>query len=152
MPEDTRRRSALDLSGAQTGDLTSRDSAGGDINHHGADPGAVLTFLRDYVFEADQRREVAIKEVAQEIRDARADMGIISDALRSLRERANADDREREERQRELDLQLTDFAVVVSDLTEVSARQSRELRWMRLWVAVLSVALVVAAFVLWRLL
>jgi hypothetical protein len=146
--DDTRRRSAHDLSGAQTGDVTNRDSAGGDITYHGADAGAVLTFLRDYVFASDQQRETAIKAVSQELRRARDDMGIISDAVRSVRDRLDDDDRERVERQKDHDLFMADMAVQASD-------QARALRQLRRWVVVLTIALfafaLILAAVVWRL-
>ena len=107
MPEQ-KRRTTVDAAGQQVGEQHV-DAAGGNINH-GADATAVLEFLRAYVFEADQRREVGIKAVATEIQRARGDMGIISDAVRSLRDRADADARQRHERQGELDAALGEFA------------------------------------------
>jgi len=113
-PSVTRkRRSVLDFSRGQTGDVATGDNAGGNITH-GADATEVLAFLRSYVFEADQKRETAIKDLARELVYTRGDMGILSDAVRAVRDQvddlvnaAEADARQRPARQAELDRQLT---------------------------------------------
>ena len=45
MPDEERRRSTVDASGAQMGDVTSRDAAGRDIVHYGPDLDALLRFV-----------------------------------------------------------------------------------------------------------
>lgn len=104
---------------SQSGDHTSRDAAGRDI-HQGADADAVLRFLRDYVFAADQRTETTIKELRRELARVRDDIGIIRDAVHALRERvdditdAAARDRiERGHRQLALDVRLAGLALLI---------------------------------------
>lgn len=74
MAPGRRRRSALDLGESQVGEFTTRDSAGENIVHQGADFGEVLAFLKDYTFTSDQTRETAIKEVRAELTALRAQM------------------------------------------------------------------------------
>ena len=112
-PPTRKRRSVLDFSRGQTGDVATGDNAGGNITH-GADATEVLAFLREYVFKADQARETAIKELARELVYARGDMGILSDAVRAVRDQvddlvnaAQLDAKERPARQLALDHQLT---------------------------------------------
>ncbi len=111
-PPSTRRRAVLDFSRGQTGDVATGDNAGGNITH-GADATEVLNFLREYVFEADQKRETANKELARQLAYARGDMGILSDAVRAVRDQvddlvnaAEADAAQRPARQLALDHQL----------------------------------------------
>lgn len=108
-----------DNRGSQSGDHTSRDNAGRDI-YQGADPNAVLDFFRRYLFEADQERNTAIKELRRELERLRDDVHIVSDALRTLRERVDdiLDDRdrdrlERQRRQLALDLRLAALALLI---------------------------------------
>lgn len=58
----SRRRSVISFERARTGDIRSRDAAGGNI-YHGADADGLLSFLRDYVFLDEQRREIRQAEV-----------------------------------------------------------------------------------------
>ena len=111
-PPTRKRRAVLDFSRSQTGGVTTGDNAGNNITH-GADPAEVLAFLRDYVFKADQERETANKELARQLVYTRGDMGILSDAVRAVRDQvddlvnaAEADARQRPARQAELDRQL----------------------------------------------
>jgi len=111
-PPTRKRRSVLDFSRSQTGGVTTGDNAGNNITH-GADATEVLAFLREYVFKADQARETAIKDLARELVYTRGDMGILSDAVRAVRDQVDdlvnateADARQRPARQAELDHQL----------------------------------------------
>lgn len=76
-----------DHSNSQSGDHESRDNAGRDIHHQGADADKVLDFLRSYVVEANQTRETAIKEAKHELVNVQRDFVIVTDSLRTLRER-----------------------------------------------------------------
>jgi len=112
-PPTRKRRAVLDFSRSQTGGVTTGDNAGNNITH-GADPAEVLAFLRDYVFKADQERETANKELARQLVYTRGDMGILSDAVRAVRDQVDdlvnateADALQRPARQAELDRQLT---------------------------------------------
>jgi hypothetical protein len=127
---------------SQSGDHTSRDTAGRDI-HQGADADKVLNFLREYVFEADQRRETAIKELHRELRLSRGDTVIVSDVLRTVRDRVDdlivdrdVDKLEREDRQSELDAAL-------AAIREEQRRTRRVLFWFGIGIIV---ALVVAGW------
>jgi len=107
-----KRRAVLDFSRSQTGGVTTGDNAGNNITH-GADPAEVLAFLRDYVFKADQERETANKELARQLVYTRGDMGILSDAVRAVRDQvddlvnaAQLDASQRPARQLALDHQL----------------------------------------------
>jgi hypothetical protein len=148
------KRALIDNQGAQTGDQTSRDLAGRDI-HQGADANSVLDFLRSYVFEADQRRETALKELNREIRLSRDDMVIIGDALRTVRDRVDdlivdrdVDKLDREDRQGVLDealKALRDEQERLRLLVEAcSARNRRALIWITIG---LIVALLIAGWV-----
>lgn len=101
---DEPRRSTVDAAGQQVGEQHV-SAAGRDIRH-GADADAVLSFLREYVVAADQQRETTLKDVQRELKRTRDDMGIISDAVRSVRDRLDDDDRERVTRQAALDKAL----------------------------------------------
>jgi len=112
-PPTRKRRSVLDLSRGQTGDVATGDNAGGDITH-GADATEVLAFLREYVFAADQRMETTVKALGREAELGRLDTRILMESHRSLRNRvddlvnaAARDATERPARQAELDRQLT---------------------------------------------
>lgn len=113
--------SVYDASGSQSGDHHI-GQVGQTITNQGASPDRVLDFLRSYVFEADQRRETAIKELRDEASRLREDMHIVSDAVRSVRRRvddiideAERDQQARVTRQRALDmwLALITLALVV---------------------------------------
>lgn len=134
----SRRRAALSFDQAQLGDVRARDAAGGDIVHAGADPDGVLSFFREYVFSADQRRETAIKDVSHELGMVRGDMGVITDALRALRDRANDEDRERESRRGELDATLGELTEALTALADDQAIVRRDQR--RLFLAILGLA------------
>jgi hypothetical protein len=132
-------------SGNQGGDQSYGSVAGRDIHNQGADANAVLDFLRRYVFEADQRRETALKELNREIRLSRDDMAIMGDALRTVRDRvddiivnSDADKLDREDRQGELDRAL-------AALREEQRRMRRVLFWGGV---ALLVALLVGAWLL----
>jgi hypothetical protein len=136
----------------QSGDHTSRDAAGRDI-HQGADATAVLKFLQAYVFEADQRREVGIKDLAHELVLTRGDMGILSDAVRSLRDRNEADARQRLDRQNDLDTHLAEFGEALEaqaiDMGELRRGQRIARHWLAaLTLAVLGAAVIIAALIL----
>lgn len=122
-PPSRYRRSVLDLSRSQAGDVSTRDAAGRDI-YQGADADAVLSFLRAYVFEADQRRETALKELGHELKRVRGDMQIITEALRGVRDQVNDDARERHRRQAELDDAL-------AAINTTAARHAAELAALR---------------------
>lgn len=113
--------------------------AGGDINQ-GANADAVLEFLRDYVFEADQQRETTIKNVGNELRRTRDEVAIVSDAVRSVRDRMDDDDHDRRQRQAQLD----------AALSELHRGQRIARRWLAGITAVLAAALAVVAWLLWR--
>lgn len=87
-PPTRKRRAVLDFSRGQTGDVATGDNAGGNITH-GADPAEVLAFLREYVFAVDQKRETANKELGRQLAYARGDMGILSDAVRAVRDQVD---------------------------------------------------------------
>jgi hypothetical protein len=119
----------------------------------GADPNGVLDFLREYVFAADQRRETAIKGLAMEIGNARSDMVIIADVVRSLRDRANLDDRDRDARRADLDATLGEITEAVGALAEAlaedRARATRVLHWLIALTATLVLALALLAALLY---
>jgi hypothetical protein len=151
--EADRPRALIDNTGAQTGDQSYRDTAGRDI-HQGADPTAVLDFLRDYVFAADQRRETAHKELSREVRLSRDDMAIMGDALRTVRDRVDdlivdrdVDKLEREDRQGELDRVLKALRDEQERLRlSVEARSARNRRIL-FWFAIgLLVALLIGGW------
>jgi hypothetical protein len=102
---DSERRATLDAAGQQVGEQHVA-AAGGNINH-GADATEVLAFLREYVTKSDQQRETVLKTISRELAHTRLDSGIISDAVRSVRDRLDDDDRDRARRQAELDGALT---------------------------------------------
>lgn len=95
-PPQRYRRSVLDLSRSQAGDVSARDSAGRDIHVSGLDPAEALAFIREYIWDSDQERERQI--------------GRLADALElheiSERQRRDADARERKRRQRVLNAWL----------------------------------------------
>lgn len=151
MHEEERRRSTVDASGQQVGEQQV-SAAGRDI-HHGADATAVLAFLRDYVFAADQERETALKTVSRELARARLDMGIMSDAVRSVRDRLDDDDADRVRRQRELDDALARLGenLEAQDITLGELRRGQALarRWLALLTLFLLAVAVVLAAVVW---
>jgi hypothetical protein len=121
---------------SQSGDHTSRDAAGRDIVHQGADASQVLAFLRSYVFEADQRRETAIKELHRELRLSRGDTVIVSDVLRTVRDRVDdlivdrdVDKLDREDRQSALDGILAAHKQEIAALRAEQRRTRRVLFW-----------------------
>jgi hypothetical protein len=131
---------------SQSGDHTSRDAAGRDITHQGADATEVLSFLKEYVFAADQRTETTIKEMHRELRLSRGDMVIIGDALRTVRDRVDdlivdrdVDKLEREDRQAELDAKLA----------QISAEQRRARRVLFWFAAGILIAFLVEAWLLY---
>jgi hypothetical protein len=92
----SRKRAAVDFGGAQLADVSTRDSAGGNIIHEGADPAIIAralaetqSFLKQYVFEMDQRRETVLKEVQREIRGVRSDADVIRDSVQKMHVRLN---------------------------------------------------------------
>lgn len=113
--------------------------AGRDISQ-GANANAVLEFLRDYVFEADQQRETTIKDVGRELRRTREDVAIVSDAVRSVRDRMDDDDHARVGRQASLD----------AALAELHQGQRIARRWLAGLTAALVVAALVVAWLAWR--
>jgi hypothetical protein len=124
----------IDNSGGQTGDQHIGQAAGGDIHNVGADADGVLSFLREYVFRADQNREMAIKELRRDLERARQDREILSDAVRTIRDRV-------------------DYLVAerARDMADRHARQRRQ----DLWLGTLSAATLIMAggwlWLLWRL-
>lgn len=60
--------------------------AGGNITY-GAPADSVLDFLRQYVFQADDVRNTAVKEATGALRRAQDEMRILSDAQHALRDR-----------------------------------------------------------------
>ena len=95
-PPTRYRRSVLDLSKAQAGDVSARDAAGRDINVQGLDPAEALAFIREYIWEADAARERALTRVADAL------------SLHEIgeRQRREADAKERRRRQRILNVWL----------------------------------------------
>ena len=135
---------------SQSGDHTSRDAAGRDIVHQGADATRVLDFLRSYVFDADQRRETAIKDLHHELRLSRGDTVIVSDVLRTVRDRVDdlivdrdVDKLEREDRQLALDRILEAQKQEIAALRAEQRRTRRVLFWFGIGILV---ALAVAAW------
>ncbi len=100
----SRKRAVLSFDRAQLADVSTRDSAGGNITH-GADPillaralGEMQQFLRDYTFNVDQGRETALKEIRHELKLLRGDRDVLTGTLNTLRDRVDdlVNDRERE--------------------------------------------------------
>lgn len=115
-----------DKGSSQGGDEHIENLAGGNIEHHGANADKVLDFLQRYVFEADQARETAIKEVRAELQRVHGDIRIMADALRTVRDRAD---------------DLVDAAA--TDAAERTVRQAMaDARWHLLvrWLVVLALA------------
>lgn len=138
MPPRKRPNSTVDATGQQVGDQQIT-AAGRDLTQ-GANADAVLEFLRDYVFEADQQRETTIKNVGNELRRTRDEVAIVSDAVRSVRDRMDDDDHDRRQRQAQLD----------AALSELHRGQRIARRWLAGITAVLAVAAAVVAWLLWR--
>lgn len=101
----SRRRAVLSFDRAQLADVSTRDSAGGNIIHEGADPAIIAralaetqSFLKQYVFEMDQRRETVLKEVQRELKGMRSDTDVVRDSVQKLVVRFNTlvDDRDRD--------------------------------------------------------
>lgn len=131
MPDE---QTGINLSGAQIGDVSATGNAGGSI-YHGANPAPMVDalvqslastqqFFREYVHAADQTREKAIKEAAQELRHTRDELRIYSDALGTVRDRLDDVVNERER-----------------DLVERRARQ-RVLNW---WLAGITASIALLA-------
>lgn len=152
MPNEQPNHSVTNLAGQQAGDQQIT-AAGRDVRH-GADADAVLGFLREYVFAADQQRETAIKAVAQQLARNRDDMGIVTDAVRSVRDRLNADDDARVRRQRELDHALATLgeSLEAQDIALAELRRGQRIarRWIAALTLALAVALAVVAWLVWR--
>jgi hypothetical protein len=131
-------RPVLDLSGGQAADLSIGQAAGHSITNQGADATAVLVFLRDYVFKADQVRETAIKEV-------RGELGMVSDALRGVRNQLN-DLTE--------DIDKTKQAEVARLLADFKVRRWRQFV-LNVWLGLITVLVALMAvgwlLLLWRL-
>jgi hypothetical protein len=68
VPDQERRN--LDFSAAQTGDVSSRDAAGGNIYHSGADPERVFDLVR-FLFEDRQERDVRREQLDHTLQDIR---------------------------------------------------------------------------------
>lgn len=84
MPDE--RRSTTDFSGAQAGEVTTGDSAGGNI-YQGADPellaemlGEAMGILRDY-FKDDQHREIRQLETDRWRRSITVALALIGGAI-----------------------------------------------------------------------
>lgn len=145
-------RPVTDLSGQQAGDQSFQ--AAGENIYHGANADHVLDFLREYVFAADQRRETAVKAASQELKRAQLEMGIVTDAVRSVRDRLDDDDADRVRRQRELDHALATLgeSLEAQDIALAELRRGQQLarRWLAGLTLALVLVLVVVAVLVWR--
>lgn len=156
-----RRRSVVDFGNAQVADVTTRDSAGGDIINEGADFGAVLAFLKEYTFQSDQRRETTIKEVRAELEALRGELAkrerytagearIASEALTVVRgqvERIVGDAAvEKEERKRRQGERDAMDAQIAADLRALRRWQF----WQGLIIGAIVVAVALVAFFGWQ--
>jgi hypothetical protein len=147
-----RPRALIDNQGAQTGDQSVENLAGRDI-HQGASPDKVLSFLEKYVFEADQRRETALKELSRDVRLSRDDMAIMGDALRTVRDRVDdlivdrdVDKLDREDRQAQVDAERDAQRAEIARL----AKQIEDQRLALFWCGVaLVVALIIGGWLLY---
>lgn len=145
-------RPVTDLSGQQAGDQSFQ--AAGENIYHGANADHVLDFLREYVFAADQRRETAVKAASQELKRAQLEMGIVSDAVRSVRDRLDDDDRDRVRRQRDLDHTLATLGEYLEaqalDLAALRRGQTLARRWLAGLTALLIIEILVVAWLVDR--
>lgn len=126
----SRRRATLNLGGAQLGDVTTRDSAGGDINNF--DPRALATLLR---FLEGDRHSRDLFAAALEHLGHQLDAHELMQARRD-----DADVKERAQRREELD----------QALAELHDGQRIARRWLAGITAALAVTLAAVAWLLWR--
>jgi hypothetical protein len=144
---------AVNLGGAQVGEVGKIDAAGRDhvTTYQGMDPALLAqalaetqTFLREYAFRADYTREKALKDAALDMRRTRDELLIITDALRTVRDRVDSlvDDRDRERQERKERQELTDWR------EQSRARRDRLILG---WLIVLSSfwIIVLVAFITW---
>lgn len=129
-PHSRYRRSALDLSRGQTGDVTTGDSIGGDVYHYGLDP----TLARYLEGERNSRDAMATAVIR------------LHEDLAELR---------REARERDQDAALErgiDFEARLKRQAQLDADLLALRRWLTsLTLAILAVALVLAAVVWYEL-
>lgn len=99
------RRSVLDFSGGQTGDVRARDSAGRDILH-----GLPYEFIEKAIVFRDEllnAYQSEIRATREQLRDIRNELDLYQAMVRQVREAdaaaRRADTAERERRQKELD-------------------------------------------------
>lgn len=130
-PPSRYRRSAVDLTGSQSGDHQSRDAAGGDI-YQGADPGDVFDLVR-YLWEDRQQRDVRRAELDAALSDMRDQIELYRITLSQ---------------------RLAAVTLAVETLAASAERQAEEARRLRRWAALLALVLLavvaVEAALVWR--
>lgn len=83
MGEESEQQGGPDLGGAQLGDYSARDNAGGNI-YHGAELSELRAFIRDYVFLSDQQSELYREELQRQMRAVHIELWLLRIIIAAL--------------------------------------------------------------------
>lgn len=129
VPPDGTRRSALDATGAQTGDVHASGNAGRDVTHIGADPDRVFDLVR-YLWEDRQDREIRRERLDSALGDMRDQIELYRITLAQ---------------------RITAVADGVDRLAAIQADEARRVRqWLTIISMVLGFLVLVLAILVWR--